>query len=153
MKLLIKVRSVAPNGNKTVDEDETKTLVIEREFPHPAERLWRALTQPHLIGEWLMKTNFEPVVGHKFHMDPRPAFDGLIDCEVKVVEQNKRLSYRWDSMGVNTVVTWTLTPTKAGVLLRMEQSGFRRDQARNFGGAKHGWQRFFTNLENVVGKI
>ena len=54
-------------------------------------------------------------------------------------------------MGLVSVVTWTLTPTSTGTHLRMEQSGFRPDQARNFGGARQGWQRFFTNLENVIG--
>lgn len=128
------------------------TVVIEKEFPHSVEKLWRALTQRHLIQEWLMKNDFEAAVGHKFTLDPRPAWNGQIDCQVRVVEPNKTLSYSWDSMGVNTVVTWTLTPTKSGVLLRMEQSGFRPEQTQASQGAKYGWQRFFNNLEQVVAK-
>jgi uncharacterized protein YndB with AHSA1/START domain len=45
---------------------ETRSVVVEREFPHPPEKVWRALTRPHLIGEWLMKTDFRPVVDHRF---------------------------------------------------------------------------------------
>jgi uncharacterized protein YndB with AHSA1/START domain len=134
-------------------DTETCSVVIEREFAHAPEKLWRALTQPHLIGEWLMKNDFQPVVGHKFILDPKPVWNGQIDCEVRVVEQNRRLSYSWDSMGVNTVVTWTLTPTKVGVLLRMEQTGFRPDQAQASQGAKFGWQNFFGRLEKVLDKI
>ena len=45
-----------------------KTVVVEREFPHPPEKLWRALTQPHLMEEWLMKNDFKPAVGHRFNL-------------------------------------------------------------------------------------
>jgi uncharacterized protein YndB with AHSA1/START domain len=41
---------------------EALTVVVEREIPFPPEKIWRALTQPHLIEEWLMKNDFKPVV-------------------------------------------------------------------------------------------
>lgn len=47
---------------------ETRTVVVEREFPFPPDRLWRALTQPHLIEAWLMKNDFRPEVGHRFNL-------------------------------------------------------------------------------------
>jgi uncharacterized protein YndB with AHSA1/START domain len=50
------------------------------------------------------------------------------------------------------VVTFTLTPTRTGTLLRMEQSGFRPDQKQAFGGAKVGWQQFFGKLEEVLAR-
>ena len=40
---------------------ETLSVVVEREIPFPPEKIWRALTQPHLIEEWLMKNDFKPV--------------------------------------------------------------------------------------------
>jgi len=49
---------------------ETRSVIIERDFACPPERLWRALTQPHLLEEWLMKTDFQPVVGHCFDFAP-----------------------------------------------------------------------------------
>jgi len=137
---------------------ETRSIVVEREMPHPPEKVWRALTQGPMMEEWLMKNDFEPVVGHRFNFraDPMPYWNGVTDCEVLVVEPNRRLAYSWNSSGeeaangLKTVVTWTLTPTKNGVLVRMEQAGFRADQEQNLQGANYGWQRFVANLERVV---
>lgn len=136
---------------------ETLSVVVEREIPFPPEKIWRALTQPHLIGEWLMKNDFKPVVGHCFNL--RGDWGGVLDCEVLVVEPNKTLSYTWNfahddaAYNLKSVVTLTLTPTGAGTHLRMEQSGFRPDQKQAYGGAKGGWQQFFANLEQVLARI
>jgi uncharacterized protein YndB with AHSA1/START domain len=138
---------------------ETRAVVIEREIPHPPEKIWRALTQPHLIEEWLMKNDFKPVVGHAFTLraDPRPGWNGLIDCKVLIVEPNKTLSYTWGggegALAIQSVVTLSLTPQGAGTLLRMEQSGFRSDQTQNYNGAKYGWQHFFGRLEQVLARL
>ena len=129
---------------------ETRSVVVEREIAFPPEKLWRALTQPHLIEEWLMKNDFTPVVGHSFNL--RGDW-GAVDCKVLTVEPNKTLSYTWGAMGLESVVTWTLTPTPAGTHLRMEQSGFGPDQQRAYQGARFGWQKFFTELERVVGGL
>ena len=51
-----------------VTSTETRSVIVEREMPHPPEKLWRALTQPHLMEEWLMKNDFKPVVGHRFNL-------------------------------------------------------------------------------------
>ena len=68
---------------------ETLSVVVEREVPFPPEKIWRALTQPHLIEEWLMKNDFKPVVGHSFNLR---ADWGVVDCQVLAVEPNKTLS-------------------------------------------------------------
>ena len=138
--------------------DATRSLVIEREMPHSPEKVWRALTQGALIEEWLMKNDFQPAVGHRFNLraTPMPNWNGVLDCEVLAGEPNKRLSYTWNASGneattgLKTVVTWTLTPTKTGVLVRMEQSGFRPEEEANYQGARYGWQRFVAGLERVV---
>jgi uncharacterized protein YndB with AHSA1/START domain len=127
-----------------------RSVVIERDLPHPAEKIWRALTQDHLIEEWLMKNDFKPVVGHRFNLR---ADWGAVDCEVMAVELNKTLSYTWAAYGLESVVTWTLTPTSTGTHLRMEQSGFRPDQQQAYQGAQAGWQRFFAALEPVLARI
>jgi uncharacterized protein YndB with AHSA1/START domain len=129
---------------------ETRSVVVEREMPFPPDKIWRALTQPHLIDEWLMKNDFNPVVGERFNLR---ADWGAVDCQVLVVEPNKTLSYTWAAHGLESVVTWTLTPTKTGTHLRMEQSGFRPDQQQAYQGAKYGWPRFFANLEQVLARI
>jgi len=133
----------------------TRTLVIEKELSHPPEKIWRALTQGALIKEWLMDNDFQPVVGHKFNFrsPPMPKWDGIIDSEVLIIEPNKNLSYTWNSMGLESVVVWTLVPTKSGTLVRMEQSGFRPDQEANYQGANYGWQKFIGGLERVVGGL
>ena len=135
---------------------ETLTVTIERDFPHAPEKLWRALTQPHLIEEWLMKNDFKPVVGHGFNL--RGDWGGVLDCEVLTVEPNKTLSYTWNfkhedaAFDLQSVVTFTLTPTRDGTHLRMEQSGFRPDQKQAYGGAHAGWQQFFAKLERVLAR-
>lgn len=130
----------------------SRTLVIERELPHPPEKVWRALTQGALIKEWLLDNDFQPVVGHKFRFrsTPVPNWNGVIESEVLVVEPQRKLSYSWSSMGLETVVVWTLVPVGQGVLLRMEQSGFGSDQDANYRGANYGWQKFLGNLERIV---
>jgi uncharacterized protein YndB with AHSA1/START domain len=129
---------------------ETVSVVVEREVAYPPEKIWRALTEPHLIEEWLMKNDFKPLADHRFNL--RGDW-GTVDCQVRAIEPNKMLSYTWDALGLKSIVTWTLTPTSAGTHLRMEQSGFRQDQQQAYQGAKYGWQRFFATLEQVLARI
>lgn len=96
-----------------------------------------------------MKNDFKPVVDQRFNF--RGDW-GAVDCKVLTVEANKTLAYTWDAMGLESIVTWTLTPSGNGTHLRMEQSGFKSDQKQAYAGAKFGWQKFFANLEQVVAK-
>jgi uncharacterized protein YndB with AHSA1/START domain len=128
---------------------ERLSVVVEREIPFSPEKIWRALTQPHLIEEWLMKNDFTPVAGHGFTLR---ADWGSVECQVLEIEVDKTLSYSWAAYGLESVVTWTLTPTSAGTHLRMEQSGFRPDQQQAYQGAKYGWQKFLANLEQVLAR-
>ena len=126
---------------------EIRTVVVEREIAHSPEKIWRALTQPHLIEEWLMKNDFEPVVDRKFNL--RGDW-GAVDCQVLKIQPLRTLSYRCAAHGLESVVTWTLTPTSKGTNLHMEQSGFRADQEQFYQGAKVGWGNFFAKLEQVL---
>ena len=135
---------------------DTLSVVIERDIPFPAEKIWRALTQPHLMEEWLMKNDFKPVVGHSFNL--RGDWGGVLDCEVLAVEPNKSLSYTWNhthedpAYNLQSVVTFTLTPTSTGTHLRVEQAGFAPTQRQAYGGARAGWQNMFAKLEEVLAK-
>ena len=135
---------------------QTLSAVVERELAAPPEKVWRALTQSHLMDEWLMKNDFQPVVGHRFKL--RGEWGGVLECEVLAVEPYSSLSYTWDfdhadpAFGLKSVVSFTLTSTDAGTHLRMEQSGFRPDQKQAFGGAKAGWSQFLAKLDQLLAR-
>lgn len=135
---------------------EKRAVVVEREFAHPPEKLWRALTQPHLIEDWLMKNDFAPNVGHRFNL--RGDWGG-VECEVLEVEPQRTLAYTWNyphedaAYNLESVVTFTLTPSGAGTHLRMEQIGFRPEQRQAFGGANAGWRGHFDKLDEVLARI
>ncbi|GAA0640951.1 SRPBCC family protein [Brevundimonas lenta] len=135
---------------------DTRTVVVERDIPFPPEKLWRALTQPHLMEEWLMKNDFQPAVGHRFSL--RGEWGGVLECEVLTIEPNRTLAYSWNfahddpAYALESVVTFTLTPSAEGTHLRMEQAGFRPDQKQAFGGAHAGWKQFLAALEDVVAR-
>ena len=128
---------------------ETLSVVVEREVNFPPDKIWRALTQPHLIEAWLMKNDFRTVMDHRFTLS---ADWGTVDCQVMAVEPYKTLSYTWAAYGLESIVTWTLTPTSTGTHLRMEHVGFRPDQQQAYQGAQYGWQKFFADLEQVLAR-
>ena len=128
---------------------ELRTVTVERDIPFPPEKIWRALTQPHLIQEWLMKNDFALDIGRKFTLS---GDWGSVDCEVLEIEPNQSLRYSWNAMGLESTVTFTLTKTATGTRLRMDQAGFRPDQEQAFRGAQYGWQKFLANLEQLLAK-
>lgn len=135
---------------------QTRSVVVERDIAHSPEKIWRALTQPHLMEEWLMKNDFVPNVGHKFKL--RGEWGGVLDCEVLTIEPNRTLSYTWDfahedpAYALKSVVTFTLTPTATGTHLRVEQEGFQPSQKQALGGALHGWTKMLADLESLVAR-
>lgn len=123
----------------------THALAIQYELPHPPTKVWRTLTEPELLAQWVMANDLLPVVGHNFtfRMEPSPWWDGIVQCEVLEVEAPRRLRYTWNSgpaaTPLNTVVTWTLTPMpNGGTSLLLEQTGFTPGHA--YEGAKNGWR-------------
>ena len=130
-----------------MSDTETRSVVVERESPFPPERVWRALTQPHLIEEWLMKNDFRPDLGHAFTMS---GDWGSVDCKVLEIDPPGLLAYSWAAFGLESVVTFTLTATESGTHLRMEQAGFRTDQPQFYGGAAASWPGFIAKLEQTV---
>src|SRR5262245_6409397 len=130
---------------------EKRPVIVERDIPYPAEKIWRALTQPHLIGEWLMKGDIQPAVGTTFSFKEEW---GSIDCKVLAVEPNRSRSYSWSAFGHDSVVTFTLTPTATGTQLRVEQDGFvLPEQMQSFAGARAAWPEYLKKLEEMLGKV
>lgn len=131
----------------TGDQNETRTVVVEREFAHPLEKVWRALTQSEIMADWLMQNNFRLEIDHQFCFQ---ADWGEINCKVVEIEPLRSLAYTWSAFDVETVVTFTLERTPRGTRVKMEQRGFRSDQKQALGGAKGGWAAFFNNLNRVL---
>ncbi len=104
-----------------------RDLVFHREYAHPPERVWRALTDPEALGEWMMENDFMPEVGHRFtfRTDPKPGFDGITHCEVLEVDPEKTLVFTFTGGGLDTVVRYSLEPTETGTRLMVEHTGFR----------------------------
>ena len=142
--------------------EDTKSIVVERLMPHPPEKVWRALTQSALIAEWLMRNDFEPAVGRKFNFNATPIpgmWNGVSDCEVLEMEPYSRMVWRWQASGeekaagLDSVVSWTLTPTDAGTLVRMEHAGFRAKDEGGYQMMGGGWPRIVAGLERVAGEL
>ena len=97
---------------RTAVADRTETIVIECDLPHAPAKVWRALTEPGLLGAWLMPNDIRAEVGHRFTFHATPAH-GLgydVQCEVLAVEPQRRLRYTWcaPQVSLDSVVTFTL---------------------------------------------
>jgi uncharacterized protein YndB with AHSA1/START domain len=132
--------------------EDIRTVTIERLYPHPPEKLWRALTDPTLLAQWLLKNDFAPTPGHTFHFrsEPAPYWDGIITCKVLTIDPPHQIAYTWSALGLESTVHFTLTPNESGTTLLMQHSGFTPDQDQAYKGATYGWQRFLTNLETTL---
>src|SRR4051812_32636700 len=104
-----------------------RDLRYEELYPYPIDRVWEAITDPAALSDWLMPTDFAPRLGHKFQFrtKPAPGFDGIVNCEVTVLDPPRRLAYTWTGGGIDTVVTFTLTAAAGGTKLVLEHRGFR----------------------------
>lgn len=115
-----------------MSEDLT-TITVDQFFPHPVERVWRVLTEPELIARWLMPSDFQPRLGHRFTMHGRPidavGFSGTIACEVLALEPLRLLSISWQDAagGFDSTVTWTLHSEGRGTRVLLEHAGFDPD--------------------------
>ena len=139
------------------ERSQTHALAFEFELHHGPAKVWRALTDPALLTEWLLpvvELELEPGAAFLFKTQPYPGWDGTVNCRVLEIEAPKKLSYTW-VVGemLDTVVTFTLTPTVSGTHLLLVQSGFRPDQKQNFGGARYGWRMMGGKLVELLAKI
>lgn len=139
--------------NQTV---ETKSVVVERSFPHPPAKLWRAISESDLLARWMMPNDFAPEVGRKFAFRTEPVahWDGVVQCEVLEIEPPRRLVLRWGVGGeLVTTVEFVVTPDGSGSRLRLVQLGFTEAQEMNRRGAQLGFNRMADNLAGVLDEI
>jgi uncharacterized protein YndB with AHSA1/START domain len=135
---------------------QTESLAFEFDVPHPPEKVWRALTDPVLLAEWLLPAvgfKLEPGAAFTFTAQPQPGWDGIVKCQVLESEANRKLRYAWVVGDMDTAVTFTLTPAASGTRLSLVHAGFKPDQKRNFGGARHGWGLMGAKLVDVIARI
>ena len=135
---------------------QTESISFEFDLHHLPEKVWRALTDPVLLTEWLLPVvefTLEPGAAFTFKTQPYPGWDGIVNCRILEIEAHRKLSYTWDVIGLDTVVTFTLTPTASGTRLSLVQSGFKPDQKQNFGGARYGWKMMSGKLVDLLARI
>ncbi len=141
----------------TTIRSQSETISFDFDLGHSPQKVWRALTDPSLLAEWLLPVidlKLEPRAAFKFKTQPYPGWDGTVNCQMLEIEAQKKLSYSW-VVGdmLDTVVTFTLTPTASGTRLSLVQSGFKADQKKNFGGARYGWKMMGGKLLDLLARI
>jgi uncharacterized protein YndB with AHSA1/START domain len=132
---------------------QTEAISFEFDLHHSPEKVWRALTDPVLLTEWLLpviELKLEPGAAFTLKTQPQPGWDGIVNCRFLEIEAHRKLSWRWIVGDIDTVVTFTLTPTASGTRLSLVQSGFRPDQKQNFGGARYGWKMMGGKLVDLL---
>ena len=135
---------------------QTESISFEFDLHHSPEKVWRALTDPALLAEWLLpvvELKLEPGAAFAFKTQAYPGWDGVVNCRILEIEAHKKLSYSWVVVDMDTVVTFTLTPTTSGTRLSLVHSGFKPDQKKNFGGARYGWKMMGGKLVDLLETI
>jgi uncharacterized protein YndB with AHSA1/START domain len=144
------------NPADTTPRSQTESISFEFDLPHAPEKVWRALTDPDLLAEWLLPViglELEPNAAFTFKTQPYPGWDGTVNCRFLEIEPHRKLSYTWTVPFLDTVVTFTLTPTPLGTRLGLVQSGFKPDQKRESGGARYGWKMMGGKLADLLARI
>jgi uncharacterized protein YndB with AHSA1/START domain len=135
---------------------QTESVSFEFDLHHSPEKVWRALTDPVLVAEWLLPVvdlKLEPGAAFTFKAPPQPGWDGIVNCRVVEVEARSKLRYQWVVGDIDTVVTFTLTPTASGTRLSLVQAGFKPDQKQNFAGARYGLKMMAGKLVDLLARI
>jgi uncharacterized protein YndB with AHSA1/START domain len=142
----------------TTAASQSESISFEFDLPHSPEKVWRALTDPVLLAEWLLPVvdldfELEPGAAFTFKTLPYPGWDGTVNCRFVEIDAHRKLRYTWSVPFLDTVVTFTLTPTASGTRLSLVQSGFKPDQKQNFGGARYGWKMMGGKLVDLLGRL
>ena len=141
---------------ETTAPSQSDTVSLEFDFKHPPAKVWRALTDPALLAQWLFPvTGFKLDRGAPFKINapPQPGWDGIVNCRVIDADEPRMLSYNWVVGDIDTVVTFTLEPTAKGTRMTLVQSGFKEHQKKNWGGARYGLKMMGGKLVELLEKI
>ena|SRR5690242_7243515 len=133
-------------------------------FPNPPEMIWEYLTKSELMELWLMKNDFQPVVGHNFQFKTNPLpnlnFDGIVYCKVLEIIPNKKLVYSWKGgprpgeISMDLIVEWTLTEKNNGTELDLVHSGFKEgfEDVPIFSAMESGWLKNMKEIYQLINK-
>jgi len=135
---------------------QSESISFELDLHHSPQKVWRALTDPVLLAEWLLPVldlRLERGAAFTFKAPPQPGWDGTVNCRLLEIEAQKKLSWAWVVGDIDTVVTFTLTPTPSGTRLSLVQSGFKPDQKQNFAGARYGWKLMGGKLVDLLARV
>jgi uncharacterized protein YndB with AHSA1/START domain len=140
------------------DPSQAGTISFDFDLHHSPEKVWRALTDPELLSEWLLPVidlALEPGAAFRFKTQPYPGWDGTVNCRVLEIEAPRVLSYTWvvGDMFIDTVVTFTLTPTPSGTRLSLVQTGFKPENKQAFGGQRYGWKLMGGKLVDLLARL
>ncbi|MDQ2752298.1 MAG: SRPBCC domain-containing protein [Bacteroidota bacterium] len=138
-----------------------KEIIHQLFFPFSPQTVWEYLTKPELMEQWLMPTNFEPVVGQPFQFKTKPiqslGFDGIFYCTVLEIVPLQKLSYSWKggpgdgTITLDSIVVWTLTAKENGTELLLQHSGFTEvENLSIYNGMKEGWLKNMQKMENLI---
>jgi uncharacterized protein YndB with AHSA1/START domain len=135
--------------------EQTDSISFELDLAHSPSKVWRAITDPALLKEWLLPaTGLELTLGNEFtfNTEPHPGWDGTVRCRMLEIEEKRTLRYSWSvgDMELDTVVTFSLTPIDTGTRLSLVQSGFKPHQKQNWGGARYGWKMMGGKLIDLL---
>jgi uncharacterized protein YndB with AHSA1/START domain len=141
--------------SETGAQAEHESLTLEVGLPHAPEKVWRALTDPDLLAEWLLPVvglQLEPGAEFTFKTQAYPGWDGTVSCRMIEIEECRKPSYTWTVPFLDTVVTFSLTGVPAGTRLIIMQSGFKAEHRREFGGARFGWKMMAGRLAELLAR-
>jgi uncharacterized protein YndB with AHSA1/START domain len=137
-------------------QSQSEFISFEVALDHSPQKVWRALTDPVLLAEWLLPAigfKLEPGAAFTFQAQPQPGWDGSVHCRILEIDAPRKIRYAWLVGNMDTVVTFTLAPTPSGTRLSLVQSGFKPDQKQNFGGARYGWKLMGGKLVELLAKM
>jgi uncharacterized protein YndB with AHSA1/START domain len=142
----------------TTTQAQSESLSFEFDLKHPPDKVWRALTDPQLLAEWLLPVvnlKLEPGRAFTFKTQPYPGWDGSVNCQFVEIEAERKLSYTWvvGDMEIDTVVTFTLAPTESGTRLSLVQTGFKLENKQAFGGQRYGWKMMGDKLVDLLERL
>ena len=144
------------NSTDQTAPSQAESISFDFDLHHSPEKVWRALTDPVLLAEWLLPVvtlKLEPGAAFTLKAPPQPGWDGIVNCRFAEIEAHRKLSYAWVVGDIDTVVTFTLTPTPSGTRLSVVQSGFKPHQKRNVAGARYGWKMMGGKLVDLLARI